>query len=318
MVSEVRLPNAAVVAGSKIMKRAVSISLGSRERDKKATLDVLGQSILVERIGTDGDVEQAARLYRELDGQVDALGVGGLTLAVGTDRRHYPLRAAQKLVMGVRHTPVVDGTGLKDTLEYRAMRWVEQEIGSEISPKRAMNTSALDRYGMCKGLVEAGYDTVFCDLMFALGIPVPLKSLRQVEWLARVLAPVVMRLPISMIYPTGEKQHESVPKFARWYRWASIVSGDCLYVKRHMPSDLGGKTVLTNTTTEADVADFGRAGVRYLVTTTPRLDGRSFGTNMMEAALVAASGKGRPLSGAELEAMIAELGWRPEILKLNG
>jgi hypothetical protein len=36
------------------------------------------------------------------------------------------------------------------------------------------------------------------------------------------------------------------------------------------------------------------------VTTTPRLEGRSFGTNMMEAMLVAVSGQGRKLTDAEL------------------
>ncbi|MCX7682555.1 MAG: quinate 5-dehydrogenase, partial [Anaerolineae bacterium] len=60
------------------MKRAVSISLGSSTRDKKVTLTLLGQEITLERIGTDGDVAQAIRLYRELDGKVDAFGVGGI------------------------------------------------------------------------------------------------------------------------------------------------------------------------------------------------------------------------------------------------
>jgi hypothetical protein len=47
------------------------------------------------------------------------------------------------------------------------------------------------------------------------------------------------------------------------------------------------------------------------------LDGRTFGTNMMEAALVAASGKGRKLTYAELDEMIDRLGLEPTIQKLN-
>jgi hypothetical protein len=84
-----------------------------------------------------------------------------------------------------------------------------------------------------------------------------------------------------------------------------------------MPPTLQGKTVLTNTTTEADVAMLTKAGVRYLATTTPRIEGRSFGTNMLEAALVAVAGKGRPLTQPELLAMITELGLHPQIQKLN-
>ena len=85
-----------------------------------------------------------------------------------------------------------------------------------------------------------------------------------------------------------------------------------------MPPRLDGKTVLTNTTTEADVALFTQAGVRYLVTTTPRFEGRSFGTNMMEATLVAAAGKGRRLTRDELLEMIKRLDMHPTIARLNG
>ncbi len=299
------------------MKRAVSVSLGSSARDKRVEVELLGEQVVIERIGTDGDIRRATQLFRELDGQVDALGVGGIDLWVGTTRRRYPLVAARKLVRGIKATPVVDGGGLKNTLERRSMRYVEKEIGSEIHPKRAMNTVALDRYGMSQGLVEAGYETVFGDLMFAIGVPIAIRTLRQVEVLAFFLAPIIGRLPISILYPTGDKQHENIPKFARWYNWATLIAGDCLYIKRHMPPTLSGKTILTNTTTEEDVEIFRRAGVRYLVTTTPRLEGRSFGTNMMEAALVAVAGKGRPLTQPELAEMIERLGLRPHIERIG-
>jgi len=60
-----------------------------------------------------------------------------------------------------------------------------------------------------------------------------------------------------------------------------------------------------------------QAGVKYLVTTTPVLQGRSFGTNMMEAALVAASGKKRPLTRMELTDLLDRLGFEPQLQELN-
>jgi len=300
------------------MKRVVSVSLGSSQRDKRVEIELLDEHIVLERIGTDGDVDAAGRLYRELDGQVDALGVGGIDLAIGTLQHSYPLRAAQRMVSVVQKTPVVDGRGLKHTLERHCMRYVEAELGKELQPKRAMVNVAMDRYGMAQSLIEAGYEMVFGDLLFALGIPLPLHRLSTVDALASILAPLVGRLaPISFIYPTGEKQHETLPRFTRWYHWATIIAGDCSYTKRHMPADLRGKMILTNTTTEADVERFREAGVRYLITTTPRYDGRSFGTNLMEAALVAIAGKGRPLTPRELEALINELNLHHHIQPLN-
>ena len=303
--------------GWPVMKRVVSVSLGSSSRDHKATMQLLGQEVTVERIGTDGDIEKAIQLYNELDGQVDALGVGGIDLTVHVENRHYPLRGALKLVAGVKQTPVVDGDGLKFTMERRVMQYVEAEIGQEIWPKRAMMCSAASRYAMALSFHEAGYDTVYCDLMFALGIPIPVKGLRNLRILAAILMPIVGFLPLSFLYPTGEKQDINVPKYEKYYQWASVIGGDFLYIKRHIPLQMDGKVIVTNTTTQDDVKMLTERGVKYLVTTTPRLEGRSFGTNVMEGALVAVAGKGRKLTTSELEELIEELGLRPTIEKLN-
>ena len=299
------------------MKRAVSISLGSSKRDKRVQLELLGEPVVIERIGTDGDMERAAQLYRELDGQVDAFGVGGADLGLLVDDKWYPLHSVKPMVRFIHKTPVVDGTGLKSTLEHGAAAFLEQAVGTQVQPKRALFTAGSDRWGMSVGFLEQGYDCVFGDLMFALDVPIPLRSAQAVKRMAAVLMPLVSRLPFSMIYPTGDKQEAFVPKHERWYKWATVLAGDCHFIKRHMPLQLPGRTVVTNTTTAADVQLFRERGIRYLVTTTPVLEGRSFGTNMMEAALVAVAGKGRKLTTPELVDMIARLGFKPQLHQLN-
>ena len=56
----------------------VSISLGSPARDHAVEIRLLGERFRVERRGTNGDLARAIALYRELDGTVDAFGVGGI------------------------------------------------------------------------------------------------------------------------------------------------------------------------------------------------------------------------------------------------
>jgi hypothetical protein len=91
---------------------------------------------------------------------------------------------------------------------------------------------------------------------------------------------------------------------------------ECHYLKRYMPEHISGKVIATNTTTPADVELFRQAGVKYLVTSTPVFEGRSFGTNMLEAALVAVAGKGRKLTNAELSQLIEQLGLEPQLQEL--
>lgn len=306
-----------IEVGRLVVKRALSISLGNSQRNKRVELELLGERVVVERIGMDGDVARVAALYAEMDGQVDAFGVGGMDLAMGTTRRTYPLRAARRMVRGVQKTPIVDGRGLKHTLERQCMQYVEAEIGAELQPKRALVNVGVDRFGMAESLAEVGYELVFGDLQFGLGIPLPLKSLRSLDRVAAILGPLVSYAPIEWLYPMKGPSDKATPRFGRWYDWATIIAGDCIYTKRHLPERLPGKTILTNTTTAADVERFRATGARYLITTTPHFEGRSFGTNMMEAALVAVAGKGRALTHAELREMIAQLDLHPHIQQLN-
>ncbi len=299
------------------MKRAVSISIGSSQRDKAVEIELLGEKVIIERVGTDGSMEKAAQMYRDLDGKVDAFGVGGTDMGLTVGRRYYPLYSMRPMVRYVRQTPLVDGSGLRQTLESQVAQFIEAKIGDYIKDKKVLITAGVDRWDMTVSFTNAGYQCVFGDLMFALGIPIPIRSISAIKLLAGIMLPVVGRLPFEWIYPTGEKQEKRTPKYEKYYQWASVVAGDCHYVKSHMPYRMDGKVVATNTTTPADVELFRQAGIKYLVTSTPVLEGRSFGTNMMEAALIAVAGKGRKLTSEEISQMLVQLGFQPQLQQLN-
>jgi len=301
------------------MKRAVSISLGSSKRNKAVEVTLLGEKVSIERIGTDGDMEAAAQKYKELDGQVDAFGVGGADLGLLVDTKWYPLYSVNKMVRFIKKTPVVDGTGLKITLEKQAAPFLDKHIKAYIDARgrKAFVMTGADRWGMTRSFLDAGYECTFGDMMFSLGIPIPVHTDKALRTLAGILMPIAGRLPFAWVYPTGEKQEERKPKYPKWFEWATVVAGDCHYIKRYMPDDMRGKVVVTNTTTEEDTKLFRQCGVKYLVTTTPVLEGRSFGTNMMESALIAVSGKGRILTHAEYEEMLTRLGFEPTLQELN-
>ncbi len=295
------------------MKRAVSVSLGSSERDKAVEITLLGERVSLERQGTDGDIDRAIARFSELDGQVDALGVGGIDLWVQMGEKRFPIHDAQRLVKNVQKTPVVDGSGLKNTLERQVVKALMSELGAPYAQGKVLITVGVDRYGMTLAFAEQGYELALGDLFFALGVPVALHKLSHLHLMAKLLVPIATRLPLKYLYPTGEKQDEIIPKFTKWYQWADVIAGDCHYIRRHMPTNLAGKVIVTNTTTLKDMELFRQRGVKYVLTTTPQLDGRSFGTNMMEAALTAVAGKGRPLSHDELDEMLTQLAMKPTL-----
>lgn len=301
------------------MKRVVSISLGSAIRDKSVELEWFGERILVERIGTNGDFKKAADLFKQLDGKVDAFGVGGADLGITVGNRYYPVHSTRQLVKDVVKTPVTDGSGIRNTLEYRIAGFLDQQIGDYLD-KRGRNVflvSGVERWGLSQSFLRAGYRCVFGDLMFLLGIAVPLHSVTSMKWLTAILAPVISRLPFPWIYPTGEKEGKRKPRFGRYFNWASVIAGDCHYLKRSMPDRLNGKVIVTNSTTTEDHELFRKAGVAYLITITPVFSDRSFGTNLIDAMLIAMSGTGRTLTLGEINLWLDRLSISSQIIKLN-
>lgn len=298
-------------------KQVVSVSLGSQRRNKETEITLFDETVCLRREGWEADVAQVTARFTELDGQVDVLGVGGMDLWVYTDERRYPLYGSHKLIAGVKQTPVVDGSGLKNTLERQVVTALIAELGEKVRHGRVLIPAAVDRFGMTAAFAEQGYELICGELAFALGIPVPIRTLAGLRRAMRLLMPVIGRLPVSWLYPMGEKQNEIVPKYEAWYQWADVIAGDCLFIKRHMPDDLEGKIIVTNTTTEEDRRLFAERGVTHVMTTTPVLDGRSFGTNLLEAALTAVAGKQRPLKEDELKELITALGLKPTLLSLG-
>jgi hypothetical protein len=274
------------------MKRVVSVSLGSSSRDHRAQVELLGEEFDIARIGTDGSIDKAIAKLKELDGTVDAIGLGGIDvyLYAGSDR--YAVRDGLRLLDAAKITPVVDGSGLKNTLERQAVAYLQAELGIVLRGKRVLMVSALDRFGMAQALVEAGADVIFGDFIFALDLDRPVRGLEEFEEMARRYLPDACKLPFQFFYPTGKKQDRAPQaKYPEYYDDADIIAGDYHFMRQFMPPRLDGKTVLTNTVTTDDIAFLRDHGIAQLITTTPDFGGRSFGTNVVEAALVAMLGK---------------------------
>lgn len=297
-------------------KHVVSVSLGGSKRNAREEIEVLGQPFVLERIGTDGDSKKAAQLFSELDGRVDAFGLGGADLYVLADGRRYTFSNIRKLVAHARQTPVLDGSGLKNTLEREAVAQLDPLLNWRT--QRVLMVSAVDRFGMAEALAEVGADVVYGDLIFGLNLDLPIRNMAALRRAARVLLPPLTTLPQDWFYPTGAKQDTSVQgKGTRYYTWADVIAGDTHFVKRYAPQDLRGKTVLTQTITEADRQWMQNRGVARLITTTPRMGSRNFATNVLEAFFVTLSGKREALTPQEYLHYIHQVGFKPEVSELN-
>jgi hypothetical protein len=300
------------------LKRVVSISLGTSRRNKAAETEILGEKFSIERIGTDGDLGKFQQMFEELDGKVDALGVGGADIWLVVGERKYAFRQILKLVSGVKRTPVVDGSGLKHTLERETILRLDREGVIQFADQRVLLMSAVDRYGMAQSLSELCPHVLYGDLMFGLGLPIPVRTYSAVETIGRLTLPLITKLPFKWLYPTGDKQNVRTPKFQKHFDWATVIAGDSLFINRYAPDRLDGKTVITQSVRKENIAWMQSAGVSKLITTTPVIGGETFATNVMEGVLISLMNK-KPeeTTPQDYLDLLQQLDWAPAVMELN-
>jgi hypothetical protein len=314
-----RLSNARLSNQAAPIKKIVSVSLGSSSRDHHANVELLGEQFDITRMGMDGSLDKAIAKIKELDGTVDAIGLGGIDVYLYAGKKRYAIRDGLRLLDAAKITPVVDGSGLKNTLEREAVGYLQRELGIELNGKRVLMVSALDRFGMAQALVAAGAEVVFGDFIFALDLDKPVRGLDEFEELAQKYLPDACKLPFQFFYPTGKKQDRPPEsKYPEYYDDAEIIAGDFHFMRAYMPPRLDNKMILTNTLTARDIEELRLRGVTTLITTTPDFEGRSFGTNVVEAALIALLGKTwTEVTEADYARVLRDLDLRPRVLEFS-
>ena len=305
------------------MKKILSISVGSSSRDHTTRHTFLGQECEISRQGTDGDFEKAIQRYADMDGKVDAFGVGGLEFYLRIDQKRWYFRDVSRIRRVVKISKLGDGNGVKGILERRAFQALEKHLNEKenktIQGMPALITTAVERFGMAEAMMEAGLDLTFGDFMFALGLPIPVRKVSTVRLLGHLLLPIITQMPFKWFYALGSEQDKPPqPKWDKYYKQAAVLGGDFIQIRQYMPDDLTGKIVVTNTTTSKNVEELKKRNLHILVTTTPRLEGRSFGTNVMEATLLALMDKPQSeVTDKDFSELIDQIPLLPNIEVLN-
>ncbi|MEK6222597.1 MAG: quinate 5-dehydrogenase, partial [Chloroflexota bacterium] len=164
--------------------KILSISVVSPTRDHTTQVELLGQLCEISRKGTNADLKKAIQMYKDLDGKVDAFGVGGSEFYLQVAEKKYYFRDITQIRKAIKISKVGDGNSIKGILAERALIALEEHLNKEgktLKGLKGLKTNAVDRYQMAEAMVNAGIDTTFGDFYFALGIPVKVKSLAAVR-----------------------------------------------------------------------------------------------------------------------------------------
>ena len=183
------------------------------------------------------------------DGAVDAIGLGGIDLYFYISARRYTLRDAARLARQAYITPVVDGSGLKQSLEKRVIRELDSVL--RWRGKRVLMVSALDRYGMAVALEEAGAKVLYGDADFRprfarSGLRHEEPFAEQRKTLLPLLSPNCLS-PGSIRQVTSKIRGRAQRLFTLLYDWADVIAGDWHFIRRYLPERVDGKVSSSRT-----------------------------------------------------------------------
>jgi predicted amino acid dehydrogenase len=303
------------------MKQVLVIHINEGSETTKVSF--LGEEIQIRRVGCHGDIERARSLITENDGQVDAIALEGMPaqLKLGGARRTHEVGA--KLLKAAEKTPVVDGTGLRGSLERWAILLADRAQPGIFSEKRILMVPGLNHNGLAQVLTQHSEAVRYADPLIFFGLP-DLPGVGSQQTLDQAANPTLDQLkdaPFRRLTPQAGKP--GTPRSADPFKWADLLAGDMGAIRRYAPNDLKRKTIVVESANQADLDDLRQRGVSIVVTLMPSLENPRGGLGRWSAATIEAvlaalrSNTDLPLNENTYMDMVADLEWTPSVSYLQ-
>jgi len=300
------------------MKNVISISLGANSQDFDFKTRFLGVDMRVRRLGTDGSMANAVTLARHWDKRCDAIGLGLVRDSSRIGARRAVQQDAARIREVVDHAPLTLGARLGEILLEWAVRHTQTELGHYFDNARVLFFSGMANHKLAMAMAEYTENLQFADPLLHLGVPKLLTSLDALGLYAGGAHYVSEWAPPQLIPDALLKQWTGFV-LRKALQSASVVVAPVHELDAFDLEDLAGKTVITSTVNAQRLDNFRDKGVHMVVDGAPVLDGHVLGPDLLDAMILAATGKAadRILEDDYLE-IIAALQMKPRILYPNG
>lgn len=311
------------------MKRLLVLDNGQSEATFVARF--VGQEIAVRRRGCGFDQEELLRAVREGRAEADAIALDALPLTLELGNSVATHGWAPALKEAAETTPLLDGSGLRPSLERWGVVLADRAEPGIFSKKHVLLVPALNHRGMFRALARHTETIRLADPMAYFSIPDVLPGYGANRWPAQLDAFLVDRLteaePLRLCFG-GTNTHPAPESEDRWYgeasfRWADVIAGDVRAILKLAPQRLKGKTVVVEWADASHLAELQRRSASIVVSLLPTPEtsndsGRGWSAAAIEGLLATARSDPRlPLLEDTYLDLLADLKWTPSITYLQ-
>ena len=297
----------------------VNVSLSSSARDYDETVTFLQRPFRLVRVGTDGDLDAAARLVVSWASEADAIALTGLREAQALGLYDGHLDGLERVRGASSDVPVVDGRTLHDVLQEWAIRHVDQEMPGFFSNARTVVLGGLNHDRTTRVLKEFTQNLQFADPLLRLDIPATLDA-NPVLGLAVKTASRPYNLvpePLRATFRSpGQRLSHALARQAA--RECDVVVATYEELIGFGLEDLAGKTLISSSISDERLAELGSRGVDMVLDTTPQPFDVTVNAGVLEAMMVALGPEDEKLTNDDLLEMIVSAGLESRTLYPNG
>jgi len=272
------------------MKNVVSISLGSSSQDFEFTTRFLGKQLSVKRFGTDGNKAKAERLLKQWEKQADVIGIGLARDSYSVGPRRFVDKEAAHVKSLVTRVPVTTGARLGEIFLEWAVRHTQIRLGHYFDNALVLFLSGLSSYKLATTMAEYTDNLQFADPLLQLGVPKLLTSLDALSLYASGAHYVAEWKPPRVI-PDDLMRQWTRFVLRRAMAKATVIVAPVHELDEFGPEELAGKTIITSSINGERTAAFADKGVMMVVDGAPSMFGHVLGPNLLDAMIVAATGK---------------------------
>jgi predicted amino acid dehydrogenase len=300
------------------MKNVVSISLGASSQDFEFTTRFLGQRLHVRRLGTDGSTAKAQRLLKHWGKSADAIGIGLARDRYSVGGRRFVDKDAAQMKRLVGRVPVTTGGRLGEIFLEWAVRHTQIKLGNYFNNALVLFFSGLTNYKLATTMAEYTDNLQFADPLLQLGVPKLLTSLDQLSLYASG-AHYVADWEAPRLLPEELMRQWTRFVLRRAMRAATVIVAPVHELDDFGAEELANKTIITAAVNGERAAQYAAKGVMMVVDGAPSMFGHVLGPNLLDAMIVAATGKNPDdiLEDDYLD-IITELQMEPRIIYPNG
>jgi predicted amino acid dehydrogenase len=301
-----------------LMKTVISISLGSKNQDFEFTTSFLGQKLHVQRVGTDGSSARASKLLRHWERHADAIGLGVVKDSYRIGAQRLIDADSSRLSRIVTRVPVTTGARLSDIFLEWAVRHAQNKLGHYFDNANVLFFSGMANYKLAMSMSEYSSNLQFADPLLQLGVPKLLTSLDALGLYASGMHYVSDWTPPRVIPAVLLKQ------WTRFVLSKALIKATMVVAPVHELDDFGleelaGKTIITSNVNDERLARFKDKGVNMVIDGSPVLAGHVLGPEMLDAMIIAATGKApEDILEDDIVEIISGLKMTPRILYPNG